>query len=87
MSLTFNIDNPKPLHIAAGTELENEDDFKYPGSWVQSTEKDIKVRTAQAWKAIHNMSRIWKSSMEDRDLKIRFFIATTESIILNGCES
>jgi hypothetical protein len=85
-SLTFNIDNPKPLHTAAGTELEIEDDFKYLGSWVQSTEKDIKVRKAQAWKALHDMSRIWKSSM-DRDLKIRFFIATIESILLYGCES
>jgi hypothetical protein len=70
-SLTLNIDGLRPLHTATGTELEIEDEFKHLGSWVHNTEKDIKVRKAQAWKALHDMSRVWKSN-----LKIRFFIAT-----------
>ena len=32
------------------------------------------------------MTKIWKSNMS-KDLKIRFFIATIESILLYGCES
>ena len=32
------------------------------------------------------MTKIWNSNMS-RDLKIRFFIATIESILLYGCES
>ena len=32
------------------------------------------------------MSRIWKSAMS-RDLKIRFFVGTVESILLYGCEA
>ena len=34
----------------------------------------------------NGMSKIWKSNVS-KDLKIRFFIATIESILLYGCES
>ena len=44
------------------------------------------MRKALAWKALNGMSSIWKSSMS-RDVKIRFFLATVESILLYGCES
>ena len=35
---------------------------------------------------LNGISRIWKSGM-NRELKVRFFIATIESILLYGCES
>ena len=85
-SLAYNIQNPIPLHTADGTELEWTDDFKYLGSWVDSSEKDISVRKALAWKALNSMMKIWKSGMR-RPLKVRFFVATIESILLIGCES
>ena len=85
-SLAYNIQNPIPLHTADGTELEWTDDFKYLGSWVDSSEKDISVRKALAWKALNSMMKIWKSGMR-RPLKVRFFVATIESILLYGCES
>ena len=85
-SLAYNIEDPEPLHTRDGTELEWKGDFKYLGSWVDSSEKDIAIRKAQAWKALNGMSRIWKSNMK-QDLKKRFFIATVESILLYGCES
>ena len=44
------------------------------------------VRKAQAWRALNGMTKIWKSNMS-KDLKIRFFTATIESILLYGCES
>ena len=85
-ALTYNIDNPPQLCTRDGTKLEYKDDFKYLGSWVDSSEKDISVRKALAWKALNGMSKIWKSDMAP-DLKKRFFISTVESILLYGCES
>ena len=46
-----------------GTEIEWVDDFKYLGSWVESTEKDITVRKTLSWQALNGMSKIWKSEM------------------------
>ena len=53
---------------------------------MDSSEKDISVRKALAWKALNSMMKIWKSGMR-RPLKVRFFVATIESILLYGCES
>jgi hypothetical protein len=38
-SLTFNIADPEPLHVATRSELVWEDHIKYLGSWVQSSER------------------------------------------------
>ena len=84
--LTYNIEDPGTLITIEGTELEKKDDFKYLGSWIDSTEKDIKTRKAQAWQALNKMTNIWESGMS-RGLKIRFFLAAIESILLYGCES
>ena len=85
-SLAYNTENPPPLRTRDGTELEYKRDFKYLGSWVDSSEKDIAVRKALAWKALNGMSKIWSSSMNP-ELKKRFFLATVESILLYGRES
>ena len=66
--------------------MEEVQDFKYLGSWVSSTEHDIKVRKALAWKALNTMSRVWKSGIS-KDLKRRLFVATMESVLLYGCEA
>ncbi|XP_047486517.1 uncharacterized protein LOC125037418 [Penaeus chinensis] len=60
--------------------------IKYLGSWVDSSEKDIKIRKAQAWSATLKMNNIWKSDLP-RSLKINFFRATVESIRLYGSET
>ena len=75
-----------PLTTRNGTILEEKDDFKYLGSWVDESQKDIRVRKGLAWKALNDMDRIWKSSMNPA-LKKRFFVATVESILIYGCES
>ena len=77
---TFNI------KTADGTSLEEVNDFKYLGAWMSSTEQDIKVRKAAAWKACNKLSKIWKSAMP-KSLKHRIFAATVESVLLYGCES
>ena len=69
-----------------GTLLEVVDDFKYLGSWVASTKRDIKARRAQAWKALHSIKRVWESNLTIQ-LKRRMFVATVESVLLYGSEA
>ena len=57
-------------------------DFKYLGSWSEQ-ERDINTRKALAWKALNKMDKIWKSELLDA-LKLRFFRATVETILLYG---
>ena len=84
--LVYNTEAQPPLVTRHGTVLEPKDDFKYLGSWVDNSAKDISVRKALAWKALNDMENIWKSNMNP-NLKKRFFVATVESILLYGCES
>ena len=58
----------------------------YLGSWVDSTDKDIKIRKAQAWQALNKMNCMWNSNMR-KEIKVRFFVAAVESILLYGYES
>ena len=62
------------------------EDFKYLGSWMQSSMKDIKTRKAQAWIACHKLSKIWKANLTRTD-KIKLFQATVESVLLYGSET
>ena len=64
-----------------GTKLKEVNDFKYLGSWVDSTEEDIRIRKGLAWAAANKMKKIWKSNIS-RNLKERFFMATVESVLL-----
>ena len=59
------------------------DDFQYLGSHIASTEKDVHVRLTKAWAALNKMNIIWKSNLS-HNLKIQFFKATVESILLYG---
>ena len=69
-----------------GTPLEVVDDYIYLGACMASTQQDIKVRRAKAWRALHNMSKVWRSSMTP-DTKRRLFVSTVESVLLYGCEA
>ena len=66
--------------------LKAVDDFKYLGAWMSSSEKDIKVRKAQAWQACHKLKKIWTSELP-RKTKIRLFQTTVESVLLYGSET
>ena len=69
------------LQTMSGNSIDVVSDFKYLGSWVSSSDHDIKVRKVLAWTALNNMSKIWRSDLP-RELKIRLFQATVESILL-----
>ena len=53
---------------------------------MENTEKDINVRKALAWKACHNLRKIWTSKIR-KNIKTRFFVATVEAILLYGAEA
>ena len=73
------------LKSHTGKELKEVDDFLYLGSWVNTTERDLSVRIAKAWAASSKLDKIWKSSLS-RELKVQFFRATVESVLLYGAE-
>ena len=65
------------------TEDGKDQDFKYLGCWSEKV-RDLNVRKALAWRSLHKMKSIWKSSLS-REVKLQLFRATTESILLYGC--
>ena len=85
--ITYNIDTEgSALKTNDGTELEKVEDFQYLESWVDSTDKDIKIRKAQAYQALNKMNCMWNLNMR-KEIKVRFFVAAIESILLYGCDS
>ena len=73
------------LKSVKGNTLDCVSDFKYLGSSMESTQKDINVRIALAWAAMNNMSTIWQSELSNK-MKIGFFRAAIESILIYGAE-
>ena len=70
-----------------GENIEIVDDFKYLGSLVASSKKDIKIRKGQAWGAFWKMKQIWKANNISIDTKVRLFKSSCLSILLYGCET
>ena len=55
--MSYNIDDTT-IATLDGTVLEVKKDFTYLGSWIASTEQDIKIRRALAWNALHGMRKV-----------------------------
>ena len=66
--------------------LEKVDDDMHLGSWVCTTDKDIKTRKDTAWRAFNQLKLMWKSTLS-RQIKQRLFITTVEYVLLCGCEN
>ena len=66
--------------------IKQVDDFKYLGSYLSNSAKDINVRIGCAWEAIRKLDSLWQSKLP-RAYKIMFFKATVESVYLYGAES
>ena len=66
-------------------KLKQVDNFKYLGSWIQSREKDMNIRIGQAWIALNKMMKVLKSNLKNH-VKVGFFRATVESVLLYGDE-
>ncbi|XP_072028360.1 uncharacterized protein [Amphiura filiformis] len=84
--MVFNQQTEVDVRTADGTSLEVVKDFKYLGAWIKSCEQDIKTRKALAWRACNKLTKIWKSHLP-RQIKVKLFQATVESILLYGSET
>ena len=84
--LTFNIPELIVLKTSDGQTLQVEKYIKFLGSWINSSEKEIKVIKALAWSALHSMDVIWKSKI-NLPLKRRLFVETVDSVLIYGSES
>ena len=71
MTLNNNIEEQAgDLLSRSGGIIENVEDFIYLGSWIDGTERDIKVRKGKAWAALHQLRNIWNSKLSQK-IKIR----------------
>ena len=84
--ITQNSRTEEVITTLTGEPLERVEDFKYLGSWVASTEKDIRVRKALAWKALHSLNNIWRTNLS-RKIKLALFTASVESVLVYGSET
>ena len=69
-----------------GVDIKQVSDFKYLGSFINSSENDFKVRKALAWKALNKLNKIWLSNLSE-ELKIKTFKSLVEPILLYGSET
>ena len=53
---------------------------------MHSSSKDFEIRKALAWTSCHKLRKIWKSKL-NRELKVKLFLSTVESVILYGSET
>ena len=52
------------LKSLGGELLKQVEDFKYVGSLIADSKRDIKVRIGLAWKALNKLDKIWKSKLK-----------------------
>ena len=83
--MAYNIKEDVTMVTTTGSLLEQVEDFQNLGSWVDESEKDFKIHNTLAWKACNKMRTLWKSALP-ASLKISFFRAAVESILLYGAE-
>ena len=69
ISINEGINDIKSLN---GKNIKEVSNFKYIGSYIQSTEKYINIRLAKSWVALNEMNSIWKSRIPD-NMKRNFF--------------
>ena len=79
--MAYNLRRQGDLTTLDYAKLRQVDDFQYLGSWKDQTTKDLEIRKAKAWAASNKLTVVWKSSLS-RDLRIRFFRASVESVLL-----
>ena len=52
------------LKSLGGELLKQVEDFKYVGSLIADSKRDIEVRIGLAWKALNKLDKIWKSKLK-----------------------
>ena len=84
--MIFTVIHCYDIQTKDGTTLEKVTDCKNLGALMESSEKDIKVRKAAAWRACGKLHKIYKSTLP-RKFKHRLFAATVESVLPYGRET
>ena len=82
----FNINTNHKVRSVNGSQLKSVDNYTYLGSEISSVDKEINIRIAKSWSALHKLSSIWKSNLM-AILKRNFFRAVVESVLLYGYEA
>ena len=70
----------------AGNSIKQVEDFKYLGSFVMNSEKNMKSRKASAWVACNKLNKIWNSTLAN-ETKVYIFKTLIEPILLSGEET
>lgn len=84
--MAYNQDGPVNIITQCGKSLKVVNNFKYLGSWMESSQKDFEIRKALAWSSCHKLKKIWTSTLS-RKIKVRLFLSTIESVLLYGCDT
>ena len=79
--------NPQPPLQVYGESINHVPDFKYLGSLMASSHKDLLRRKALAWTAFWKLERLWRSQNIPIETKVKFFNTTCVTVLLYGCES
>ena len=74
------------LTSRSGTMYKQCEDFKYLGSFIRSSEKDMNSRIGQSWCSFNKLSKVWKSGIS-KAVKISTFRSIVESVLLYGAET
>ena len=78
--------SPQPtteLKSLSGTTIKRVEDFKYIGSYIMNSQKDLNTRKALAWNACNKLDKIWHSDLE-KSLKLKTFHTLIEPVLLYG---
>ena len=81
--ICLNQEASEGMKSLRGEKIKQVADFKYLGSYVASTERDVGIRIGKAWGALNQLDKIWKSNLPD-NLKRNFFRAAVESVLAYG---
>ena len=55
---------PTDMKAYSGVTLKSVDDFKYLGSYIMDSAKDLKIQKALAWTACNKLNKIWSSNLD-----------------------
>ena len=85
--MTFNIDPADAfINSLSGTHIKHVNDFKYLGSFIADSRKDFNTRKGMAWAACIKLQKVWTSGISEH-LKVKFFKACVEPVLLYGSET
>ena len=85
--MTININSvDTSINSIDGRPIEHVQDFKYLGSYIADSRKDFNTRKGMAWSACTKLLKVWTSGISE-DLKVKFFRACVEPVLLYGSET